>query len=140
MMGRSRLCTRPSPLAEVATGVDGGVQKTLPSSYPARQSSCTSSDAEDPSGSSSGFKLRLKLRRYLRARDQREELPDMPPPAAEQESRDGHHHGRGCVRERGLGEDRQRCWEFRHLAKGPVGVVWASLRGLPMSVSLGWPS
>jgi phosphatidylserine decarboxylase len=42
------------PLAEVATGVDGGVQKTLPSSYPARQSSGTSSDAEDSSGSSSG--------------------------------------------------------------------------------------
>jgi phosphatidylserine decarboxylase len=42
------------PLAEPAAGVGGGVQKTHPSSYPARQSSGASSDAEDSSGSGSG--------------------------------------------------------------------------------------
>jgi phosphatidylserine decarboxylase len=42
------------PLAEAAASVGGGAQKTLPSSYPARQSSGTSSDAEDSSGSGSG--------------------------------------------------------------------------------------
>ena len=42
------------PLAEAAAGVSGGVQKTLPSSYPVRQSSGTSSDAEDSSGFGSG--------------------------------------------------------------------------------------
>jgi hypothetical protein len=53
----------------------------------------------------------------IRARDQHEELPVMPPlpTPTEQESRDGHHHARRCVRERRLGEDRQdRRWEFRH--------------------------
>ncbi|KIM74861.1 hypothetical protein PILCRDRAFT_691729 [Piloderma croceum F 1598] len=42
------------PLVEAASGVGGGAQKTLPSSYSARQSSGTSSDAEDSSGSGSG--------------------------------------------------------------------------------------
>jgi phosphatidylserine decarboxylase len=42
------------PLAEAAAGVGGAAQKTLPPSYPARQSSGTSSDAEDSSGSGSG--------------------------------------------------------------------------------------
>ena len=41
------------PPAEAAAGVSGAAQKTLPSSYTARQSSGTS-DAEDSSGSGSG--------------------------------------------------------------------------------------
>ena len=100
------------PLPEAAASVSGGAQKTLPSSYPARQSSGTSSDAEDSSGSGSNSGSSSE---DTFERDQRQELPYMSPPAAEQESRDGHHHPRGCVRERGLGEDRQdRRWEFRH--------------------------
>ena len=44
-----------------AAGVGGGAPKTLPPSYPALQSSGTSSDAEDS----------FNLRRYLRAGDER---------------------------------------------------------------------
>ena len=42
------------PLEVAAAGVGGGAETTLPSSYPARQSSGTSSSADDSSGSGSG--------------------------------------------------------------------------------------
>ena len=73
------------PLAQAAAGVSCYMEKTLPSSYPARLQ-VPPLMPKTPSGRLR-LKLMLKLRRYLRVRDQREELPDMPPPAAEQESR-----------------------------------------------------
>ena len=90
---------------EAAAGVSGCVRKTLPSSYPARQSSDTSSGSGTGLCSSSEDTFERVIN---------EELPVIPPPPAERESRDGHHHARRCVRERGRGKDRQdRRWEFR---------------------------
>ena len=79
MMGRSRSRRRrhhhrqsaystkfsQQPLPEAAAGVRG-LQQTLPSPYPTRQSSGL------------WLRFRLKLRRHLRASDQREEPPSMP--------------------------------------------------------------
>ena len=53
MIGRSRFRCHHHSLRTRPSLVSSGVQKTLPSSYPARQFSGTSSDAEDSSGSGS---------------------------------------------------------------------------------------
>jgi phosphatidylserine decarboxylase len=57
------------PLVEAAAGVGGGVQKTYPSPYPARQSSSTSSDAEHSSGSGSGLSSEDIVERLINVRN-----------------------------------------------------------------------
>ena len=99
------------PLAEATASIGGAVQKRSNRHTPPVNPQVPPQTLKTPPASAQAQAPKILP---SRTRDLRQGLPDMPPPAAEQESRDGYHHARRCLRQRGLGEGRQdRRWEFR---------------------------